>query len=146
MCRAEGGAKNFGIFRVKNHDFTPKNHIFSNCGGRRENIWGISCEKSRFYPQKIIFFPNLGGGGGAWCAPPESAPAFSRRRTKIRLFFRHEKSIYFSNLLDFLIVNCMGSVFIHCIFQVTSIKFGNIPSSPQHRKRKKIILAPIKSY
>jgi hypothetical protein len=25
---AEGGAKIFGVFRVKNHDFTPKNHIF----------------------------------------------------------------------------------------------------------------------
>ena len=24
----EGGAKNFGVFRMKNHDFTPKNHIF----------------------------------------------------------------------------------------------------------------------
>ena len=26
----------FGVFRVKNHDFTPKNHIFSNfrVGGR----------------------------------------------------------------------------------------------------------------
>jgi hypothetical protein len=34
MRRAEGGAKIFGIFRVKNHDFTPKNLIFSNCGGR----------------------------------------------------------------------------------------------------------------
>ena len=34
---AEGGAKVFGVFRVKNHDFTPKNHIFSNFrgGGRR---------------------------------------------------------------------------------------------------------------
>jgi hypothetical protein len=30
----------FAVFRVKNHDFTPKNHIFSNCGGRRENMWG----------------------------------------------------------------------------------------------------------
>ena len=28
-----GGAKNFGVFRVKNHDFTPKNHIFSNFRG-----------------------------------------------------------------------------------------------------------------
>ena len=46
--RAEGGAKIFGLFRVKNHDFTPKNHIFSNCGGRCEHFWGISCEKSRF--------------------------------------------------------------------------------------------------
>jgi hypothetical protein len=23
----------FGVFRVKNHDFTPKNHIFSNFRG-----------------------------------------------------------------------------------------------------------------
>jgi hypothetical protein len=44
-----GGSKIFGVFRVKNHDFTPKNHIFSNCGGRRENCWDISYEKSRFY-------------------------------------------------------------------------------------------------
>jgi hypothetical protein len=28
LRRAEGGAKIFGIFRVKNHDLTPKNHIF----------------------------------------------------------------------------------------------------------------------
>ena len=28
MRRAEGGAKMFEVFRVKNHDFTPKNHIF----------------------------------------------------------------------------------------------------------------------
>ena len=29
LRRAEGGAKIFGVFRVKNHDFTPKNLIFS---------------------------------------------------------------------------------------------------------------------
>ena len=68
MRRGEGGANIFGVFRVKNHDFTPKNHIFSNCGGRRENLWGISCEKSRFYAKKIIFFPIL-GGARAGCAP-----------------------------------------------------------------------------
>jgi hypothetical protein len=33
MRRAEGGATIFGVFRVKNHDFTPKNHIFSNFRG-----------------------------------------------------------------------------------------------------------------
>ena len=38
-------------------------------GGRLENVWGISCEKSRFYAKKIIFFPILGG-----CAP--GAPPF----------------------------------------------------------------------
>ena len=54
LRRAEGGAKIFGVFRVKNHDFTPKNHIFSNFRG---------------------------GGGG--CAPSGSAPVIiSRRGTK----------------------------------------------------------------
>ena len=38
-------------------------------GGRRENFWGISCEKSRFYAKKHIF-PILGGGARAGCAPP----------------------------------------------------------------------------
>ena len=33
LRRAEGGAKIFGVFRVENHDFTPKNHIFSNFKG-----------------------------------------------------------------------------------------------------------------
>ena len=62
LRQVEGGTKIFGVLRVKNHDFTPKNHIYSNCRGRRENIWGISCEKSRFYAKKSYFFPILGGG------------------------------------------------------------------------------------
>ena len=33
LRRTEGGAKMFGVFRVKNHDFTQKNHIFSNFRG-----------------------------------------------------------------------------------------------------------------
>ena len=33
LRRAEGGANIFGVFRVKNHDFTPKNHIFPILGG-----------------------------------------------------------------------------------------------------------------
>ena len=28
LRRAEGGAKIVGVFRVKNHDFTQKNHVF----------------------------------------------------------------------------------------------------------------------
>ena len=39
-------------------------------GGRRENIWGILCQKSRFYAKKSYFFPILGGR-----VPPGSAPA-----------------------------------------------------------------------
>ena len=30
LRRAEGGANIFGVFRVKNHEFTPTNLIFSN--------------------------------------------------------------------------------------------------------------------
>ena len=33
LRRAEGGAKILEVFRVKNHDFTPTNHIFSNFRG-----------------------------------------------------------------------------------------------------------------
>ena len=33
LRRAVGGAKSFGVFRVKNHDFTPKFFIFSNFRG-----------------------------------------------------------------------------------------------------------------
>ena len=33
LRRAEGDAKIFGVFRVKNHHFTQKNHIFSNFRG-----------------------------------------------------------------------------------------------------------------
>ena len=28
LRRAERGTNIFGVFRVKNHEFTPKNHIF----------------------------------------------------------------------------------------------------------------------
>ena len=42
----------FGVFRVKNHDFTPKNHSFS----------------------------NFRGGGASGAAPPGSVPAVCLHR------------------------------------------------------------------
>jgi hypothetical protein len=39
LRRAKGGAKIFGVFRVKNHDFTPKNHIFSIAEGVENMIF-----------------------------------------------------------------------------------------------------------
>ena len=95
-----GRRENFGMFRVKNHDFTPKNHIFSNCGGRRENFWGISCEKSRFYAQKILFFPTL-GGARAGCPPPSgSAPAASEYNYKTICNLVINNDIYFFQNLN----------------------------------------------
>ena len=49
LRRVEGGANIFGVFRVKNHDFTPKNYIF-------------------------FLYYGWGGGGGA---PPGSVPGAS---------------------------------------------------------------------
>ena len=49
---AEGGAENFGVFRVKNHDFTPK---------------------------KSFFFPILGGGGRGPGAPPLDPPLLTNK-------------------------------------------------------------------
>jgi hypothetical protein len=40
LRQAEGGAKIVGVFRVKNHDFTPNNHIFSNFRGWRAKFLG----------------------------------------------------------------------------------------------------------
>ena len=51
--------------------------IIASSGARRENVWGISCEKSRFYAKNHIFsnFSGVGEGGGVLGAPPGSAPA-----------------------------------------------------------------------
>ena len=38
LRRAEGGAKIVGVFRVKNHDFTPKKLIFSNFRGGARRV------------------------------------------------------------------------------------------------------------
>ena len=70
LRRAEGGMNIFGVFRVKNHDFMPKNYIFSNCGGRREKFWSISCEKSWFYTKKNHVFSNFRGGAHPAVHPP----------------------------------------------------------------------------
>ena len=74
LRRAEGGANIFGVFRVKNHDFTPNNHIFPILGGARE-IFGVFHVKNHdFTPKKIIFLPILGGGGRARVRPPPLNP------------------------------------------------------------------------
>jgi hypothetical protein len=43
----------FGVFRVKNHDFTPKNHIFSNFrgGGRAHRVHPPFDNFENLYPQ-----------------------------------------------------------------------------------------------
>jgi len=50
LRQAKGGGKIFGVFRVKNHDFTPKNHIISNFrgeGGAGCAPWIRPCWRNR---------------------------------------------------------------------------------------------------
>jgi hypothetical protein len=61
---ASGGRREIiGVFRVKNHDFTPKNHIIFNCRGRRENF-GV------FRVKNHDFFSNFRGGARRGRPPP----------------------------------------------------------------------------
>jgi hypothetical protein len=60
LRRAEGGVKIFGVFRVKNHDFTPKHHIFPILGEARE-IFGVFHVKNH----QVIFFSNKLSSSGA---------------------------------------------------------------------------------
>ena len=68
-----GRRENFWGISCEKSRFYAKKSYFSNGGGRRENCWGISCEKSRFYAKKSYFFPIL-GGARAGCAPPWIRP------------------------------------------------------------------------
>ena len=49
-------------------------------GGKRENCWGISCEKSRFYAKKSFFFSNFRGDAG-------SATGFDSQKLFVLLYF-----------------------------------------------------------
>jgi hypothetical protein len=60
---------------VKNHDFTPKNHIFLILGEAREILGVFHVKNHDFTPKKNHILTNFRGGGArAGCAPPESAP------------------------------------------------------------------------
>jgi hypothetical protein len=66
-----------GEFRVKNHDYTPKNHIFSNCGGSRK-IVGVFRVKNHDFTPKNRIFSNFRGAP----PPPGSAPERGKKGEK----------------------------------------------------------------
>jgi hypothetical protein len=74
--RAEGGAKNFGVFRVKNHDFTTKQSYFFQLRRKARKVLGYFVWKITILRQKIIFFPILGGGARRVRPPPWIRPCF----------------------------------------------------------------------
>ena len=68
LRRAEEGPKIVGVFRVKNHDFTPKNLIFSDCGGGTKIFEVFRVKNHDFTPKKNHIFSNF-RGARAGCAP-----------------------------------------------------------------------------
>ena len=68
LRRAEGGAKIVWVFRVKNHDFTPKNHIFSQF---------------------------LGGGGARRVRPPPlDPPLYTIGIHKIHAYIKEQRQMF----------------------------------------------------
>jgi hypothetical protein len=75
-----------GEFRVKNHDYTPKNHIFSNCGGSRK-IVGVFRVKNHDFTPKNLIFSNFRG------APPPLDPPLKGGK-KGKKHFLHDFAYY----------------------------------------------------
>ena len=73
LRRAEGGAKIVGVFRVKNHDFTPKNHISSNFSGA---CAGCAPTGSAPGSQHVVFYIH-----GAWYLLPNTGHTFAYHRS-----------------------------------------------------------------
>ena len=69
LRRAEGGANIFGVFRVKNHDFTQKNHIFPIAEGGAKICGVFRVKNHDFTPKNHIFSNFRGGGAPLWIRP-----------------------------------------------------------------------------
>jgi hypothetical protein len=48
---------------MKNHDFMPKNHIFSNCVGGAKIFGVFRVKNNDFMPKKSNFLINFRAGG-----------------------------------------------------------------------------------
>jgi hypothetical protein len=59
---------------VKNHDFTPKNHIFPILGGGRTKFLGYFMWKITILRQKNLIFSNFRGGARRGRAPGAHPP------------------------------------------------------------------------
>ena len=74
LRQVEGGAKNFGVFRVKNHDFTPKkSDFFPNAEGSAK-IFGVFRVKNHDFTPKNHIYSNFRGGRAPGAPPPLNPP------------------------------------------------------------------------
>ena len=101
LRRAEGGAKIVRVFRVKKHDFMPKNHIFSKFSGG-----GVGCP------------PPLDPPLGPMALWNESNPCIVFNRllcVNLRVLATYACSSYHvSNILICIVVVCQSQGPFHC--------------------------------
>ena len=86
LRRAEGGAKIVGVFRVKNHDFTPKNHIFSNFREARAGCappWIRPCFRPSSFGHYVVCPSNY----GFWLPPFGIFKLLNNPRVKPYLYY-----------------------------------------------------------
>jgi hypothetical protein len=77
IAPSRGRREHFWGISCEKSRFYAKKSYFSNLRGARE-IFGVFHVKNHdFTPKKIIFLPILGGGRASGAPTPESAPAIS---------------------------------------------------------------------
>ena len=109
LRRAEGGAKTVGVFRVKNHDFTPKKSYFFQLRREARTFLGYFVGKITILRKKIIFFSNFRGRARAGCAPPpESAPDSVKRWTTKHIYVYLTFNVKLCQILFTCIIHCLN--------------------------------------
>ena len=70
IAPSRGRRENFWGISCEKSRFYAKKSYFSNFRGVARNFWGISCEKSRFYAKKNHIFTNFSWGARRVRPPP----------------------------------------------------------------------------
>jgi hypothetical protein len=97
MRRAEGGANILGVFRVKNHDFTPKIIFFPIAEGGAKIVEVFLVKNPDFTPKNLIFSNFRGGGGGGFSSDKACRKVTIRLKNASKI---NDISIFFSISID----------------------------------------------
>jgi hypothetical protein len=128
-----GGAKIVGVFRVKNHDFTPK-IIFLPIAEGGAKILGYFVRKITILRQTIIFFPILGGARAGCTSPPPDPPLHiwyqehTHTTKSYRSTLRLSNSLHQHVRMEKLVENDLTYFYLrHVVIVVTAVTTISLP-------------------